>query len=136
MLSRPFSEIKNIEGGHSGQRMKEGEIVLWKKVGLESHLQSPGEKRSLLPLISMQIRASATALGGPNSLCGWGIPWTKKEAYFRKKKREQGYVANGIIHLLVKVKQCLILMDQLWACERRADLDHKRTWTQHQEGGT
>lgn len=61
------------------------------KVGLEPYLHFPrGKERSLLPLISVQVRGSARALGGSNSLHSWGIPWTNKVAYFRTIKRGQG----------------------------------------------
>lgn len=108
------------------------------KVGLEPHLHSPwGKERSLSPLISRQVKASARAPGRPEFLHSWRRPQTEnvKVAYFRIIKRGQSYVCKGTILPLVKVTECLIPMDPMWPWGERAGLEHKGTWMQHQNGG-
>ena len=75
-----------------------------------------GKERSLVPLKSMQVRASPRTRRRSNSLRSWRIPWSHKVVYLGKIKRGQGYVGKGVILLLVKAKECLIPMDQMWAC--------------------
>ena len=84
-----------------------------------------GKERSLVPL-KCNVRASPRTQRGPNSLHSWRIPWSHKVTYLGKIKTGQSYVVKGVILLLVKVKECLIPLDQMWACGEKGDLGHKR----------
>ena len=130
MFLGPFSEIKNIKRGHSVQENERDlwRMFRWKNLGLRPLHYPRGKERSLVPLKSMQVRASPRIQKGPNSLHSWRIPWSHKVAYLGKIKRGQGYAGRGVILLLVKAKGCLIPMDQMWACGEKGDLGHKRMW--------
>ena len=97
----------------------------WKNLGLRTLHYPRGKERSLVPLKSMQVRASPRTRRRSNSLRSWRIPWSHKVAYLGKIKRGQGYVGKGVILLLVKAKECLIPMDQMWAVGKKVIWDTK-----------
>ena len=69
----------------------------WKNLGLRTLHYPRGKERSLVPLKSMQVRASPRTRRRSNSLRSWRIPWSHKVAYLGKIKRGQGYVGKGAL---------------------------------------